>query len=92
MKQITIWNILSEVRKTVQRHGKRKGLCPNKECISPHERGISGKVPEEKKKALHHDLDHFAGLWSQKETAEFGNNLKAQRKMDLELWKKQHDA
>ncbi|HYA85639.1 MAG TPA: hypothetical protein VEI57_01045 [Nitrospirota bacterium] len=47
-----------------------------------------GKAPERKKKTLHHDIVHFAGLWSREEAAEFDRNLKAQGKVDLEPWER----
>ena len=88
MKQITLRDIPDEVKKTVQREAERKGLSLNKAFISVLERAVGGKTPAKKKRALYHDLDHLAGLWSREETAEFDKNLKAQRKVDAELWKK----
>jgi len=87
MKQITIWSIPEEVRKTVQREAAQKGLSLNKAFISLLERAVRGKGPEKKKKTLYHDLDHFAGLWSREEAAEFDKNVRSQRKVDSELWK-----
>ncbi len=87
MKQITIRSIPEEVRKTVQREAAQKGLSLNKAFISLLERAVSGKSPEKKKKILYHDLDHFSGLWSREEAAEFDKNVKSQRKVDAELWK-----
>jgi len=39
------------------------------------------------KKKLHHDLDRFAGLWTEKEARDFDRLVKAQRKIDPEMWK-----
>jgi len=44
-------------------------------------RATGAKIPE-KKKVLHHDLDHLAGLWSREEAASLDKTLKAQRKVD----------
>jgi hypothetical protein len=49
---------------------------------------VGTKAPEKKKRVLYDDLDHLAGLWSREEAAEFDKTLKAQRKVDAELWKK----
>jgi len=87
MKQITIRSIPEEVRKTVQREVAQKGLSLNKALISLLERAVSGKTREKKKKTTYHDLDHFGGLWSREEAAEFDKNVKSQRKVDAELWK-----
>lgn len=88
MKQITIRSIPEEVKKTVQKEAERKGVSLNKAIISLLERAVGTRAPEKRKKVLYHDLDHLAGLWSREEAAEFDKNLKAQRKVDTELWKK----
>ena len=86
MKQITIRSIPDEVKKTVQKEAERKGVSLNKAIISLLERAVG--TTERKKKVLYHDLDHLAGLWSREEAASFDKTLKAQRKVDAELWKK----
>lgn len=88
MKQMTIRGIPAEVQKAVKREAERKGLSLNRAFISVLERAVDGKSREKKKKVLHHDLDHLAGLWSREESAAFEKNLRAQRKVDEELWKK----
>lgn len=88
MKQITLRDIPDDVKKTVQREAERKGLSLNKAFISILERAVSGKAPEKKRQTIYHDLDHLAGLWSREEAASFDKTLKAQRKVDAELWKK----
>jgi plasmid stability protein len=88
MKQITIRSIPDAVKKTVQKEAAQKGVSLNKAIISLLERAVGTKAPEKKKRALYNDLDHLAGLWSREEAAEFDKNLKAQRKVDAELWKK----
>ena len=88
MKQMTIRGIPAEVQKAVKREAERKGLSLNRAFISVLERAVGGESREKKKKVLHHDLDHLAGLWSREESAAFEQNLRAQRKVDEELWKK----
>jgi hypothetical protein len=72
--------ILDEVKKTVRNEAERKGVSLNKAILSLFERAGT-KVPE-KKKVLHHDLDHLSGLWSRKEAASFDKTLKAQKMVD----------
>jgi plasmid stability protein len=79
MKQITIRSIPDGVKKTVQKEAERKGVSLNKAVLSLLERAARTKAPDKKKKALHYDLDHLAGLWSREEAAEFDRYLKAQR-------------
>ena len=49
---------------------------------------MSDTAREKKKKVLHHDLDHLAGLWSREESAAFDKYLGIQRKVDEDLCKK----
>jgi hypothetical protein len=88
MKQITIRGIPKEVEKVIKREAERKGLSLNRAFISVLERAATHKSPEKKKRVLYHDLDHLAGLWSREESAAFERNLRGQRKVDEELWKK----
>lgn len=88
MKQITIRSIPDEVSKTVKKEAAKKGVSLNKAIISLLERAVGTKPPEKRKRVLYHDLDHLAGLWSREEAASFDKTLKAQRKVDAELWKK----
>ena len=88
MKQITLRGVPENVKKTVRKEAERKGVSLNKAIISLLERAVGGQAPEKKKKALYHDLDHLAGLWSREEAAVFDKSLKTLRKVDAELWKK----
>ncbi len=88
MKQITIRSIPDEVKKTVQKEAAQKGVSLNKAIIALLERAVGAKAPEKKKRVVYHDLDHLAGLWSREEEASFDKTIKAQRKVDAELWKK----
>jgi hypothetical protein len=88
MKQITLRSIPENVKKTVRKEAERKGVSLNKAIISLLEKAVGGRTTEKKKKALYHDLDHLAGLWSREEAVVFDKSLKTQRKVDAELWKK----
>lgn len=87
MKQLTLRSIPDEVKNAVQKEAEHKGVSLNKAIISLLERASGTKV-QQKKRVRYHDLDHLAGLWSQEEAAMFDKTLKAQRKVDAELWKK----
>jgi hypothetical protein len=71
-----------------KREAAQKGVSLNKAIISLLERAVGTKSVEKKKRVLYSDLDHLAGLWSREEAASFDKTLKAQRKVDAELWKK----
>jgi hypothetical protein len=85
---MTIRGIPADLEKAVKREAERNGLSLNRAFISVLERAVGGKSREKKKKVLHHDLDHLSGIWSREESAVFEKNLRAQRKVDEELWKK----
>ena len=87
MKQITIRGIPEDVKQTVQHEAQVRGVSLNKAIIALLEKAVGGKTGQ-KKHALHHDLDHLAGIWSREESAAFEKTLKSQRKVDAELWKK----
>ena len=88
MKQFTLRSIPDEVEKTVRKEAERKGVSLNKAIIALLERSVGTKVPQKKKRVSYHDLDHLAGLWSREEAVPFDKTLKAQRKVEAELWKK----
>lgn len=88
MKQITIRSIPDAVKKTVQKEAAQKGVSLNKAIISLLERAVGTKAAEKKSRVLYDDLDHLAGIWSREEAAQFDKNLKAQRKVETELWKR----
>ena len=88
MKQITLRSIPDEIEAMVKREAKAKGLSLNKAFITLMERAGGIKAKDKKKKTLYHDLDNLSGVWSKSDTAEFDNNLRLQRKVDEELWRK----
>ena len=87
MKQITLRDIPDDIAKAIEKKSKKEKLSLNRTIISLLERGtgVSGHKSE---KPLYHDLDHLFGAWSKKEAEEIEGNLKAQRRIDDELWKK----
>ncbi len=88
MKQITIRDIPVEIEKVVKEEAERKGLSLNKAFISLLKKATGFKAEARKKKVLYHDLDHLSGVWTKGDALMFENNLKLQRKIDEELWKK----
>lgn len=87
MKQITIRGIPNEIEKTVKKEAKTKGLSLNKAFISLLEKA-TGIKKEKKKKTLYHDLDYLSGIWTKDEAEAFAKNLKLQRRIDEDIWKK----
>ena len=87
MKQITLRGIPVEIERMIKKEAERKGLSLNKAFVSILEKATGRKGNVEKKKFLHHDLDHLCGIWSKKEAEEFIKNVEFQRPIDEDLWK-----
>ena len=54
----------------------------------PREKTTGTKQKAQKKKSLHHDLDHLCGVWTKKEAEEFTKSVEFQRTIDEVIWKK----
>jgi len=87
LKQITLRGIPVEIERMIKREAERKGLSLNKAFVSILEKATGRKGNVQKKKSLHHDLDHLCGIWIKKEAEEFTKNVELQRTIDEDLWK-----
>jgi hypothetical protein len=87
LKQITLRGVPVEVEKMIKREAERKGLSLNKAFIALLEKTTDTKEKAQKKKPLHHDLDHLCGIWTKREAEEFTRNVEFQRRIDEDLWK-----
>jgi len=87
LKQITLRGIPVEVERIIKREAERKGLSLNKAFISLLEKTTGIKEKAQKRKSLHHDLDHLCGIWTKREAEEFIKNVEFQRTIDEDLWK-----
>ena len=88
MKQVTLRGIPLDIEKMIKREAGRKGLSLNKAFISLLEKTTGTKQKAQKRKSLHHDLDHLCGVWTKREAKEFTKNVESQRTIDEGLRKK----
>jgi hypothetical protein len=88
LKQITVRGIPVDIEKMIKREAGKKGLSLNKAFISFLENATGTKQKAQKRRSLHHDLDHFFGIWTKREAKEFTKNVEFQRTIDEGLWKK----
>ncbi len=88
MKQITLRGIPGDIERMIKREAERKGLGLNKAFISLFEKATGTKERVQKRKFLHHDLDHLCGIWTKREAEEFTKNVEFQRMVDEDLWKR----
>lgn len=87
MKQITLRGIPVEIERMIKKEAEKKGLSLNKAFISLLEKATGTKEKMQKRKCMHHDLDHLWGIWTKKDAEEFAKNVEFQRMIDEGLWK-----
>ena len=87
MKQITLRGIPVDIERMIKREAERKGLSLNKAFISLLEKATGTKEKVQKRKFLHHDLDHLCGIWTKREGEGFTKTIEFQRSIDEDLWK-----
>jgi hypothetical protein len=88
LKQITLRGVPVEIEKMIKREAESKGLSLNKAFISLLGKTTGTKEKSQKRKFLHHDLDHLCGVWTKKEAEEFIETVAFQRTIDEDLWKR----
>ena len=84
MKAITLRNIPPSVEKAIRAKARQKKISVNRAVIELLEERVG---VTERKRAVHHDLDHLVGSWSRDEAKEFDEVLHDMRQIDPELWK-----
>jgi len=87
LKQITLRGIPVEIERMIKKEAERKGLSLNKAFISLVEKAAGTKEKMQKRKSMHHDLDHLCGIWTKRDAGEFTKNVEFQRTIDEGLWK-----
>ena len=85
MNAITVRNLPPAVAKAVKEKARKEKLSLNKAIVRLLEEATGTDTG--KRKAVHHDLDHLAGTWSETEYQEFMAALGEQRQIDPEMWK-----
>lgn len=84
MKAITLRKLPAELARRLERRAGEQGLSLNRAVIVTLEEafGISGR----KKRAAYHDLDFLVGSLSKEDADALDRGVKAQRKIDPEVW------
>lgn len=85
MSAITVRNLPAAVAKAVREKARKEKVSFNKAVVRLLEEATG--VARRKEKTIHHDLDHFSGIWSQAEYDEFMADPREQRQVDAEMWK-----
>ena len=85
MGALTVRNLPPEVARAIRAKAKRERLSINKAVVKLLEEATGVAKPSGP--VLHHDLDRFAGRWSQDEYDQFSESLREQRVIEPEMWK-----
>ena len=84
MKAITLRNLPRELARRLERKAGQEGLSLNRAVIAALEEAFGG--PAKKRRAVYHDLDFLVGSLSKEDAEVLERSLKAQRRIDPELW------
>ena len=84
MSAITVRNLPPAVAKAVRDRARREKLSLNRAIVRLLEEA-TGETSG--KKMVHHDLDHLAGKWSEREYRQLLLAFRDQRQIDPEMWK-----
>lgn len=84
MSVLTIRNIDQELDRSIREQAKKQGKSLNSLVLeSLREKLLSNPS----KPGSHHDLDHLAGTWSEKDHASFQKAIRAFESIDTDIWK-----
>jgi hypothetical protein len=85
MATMTVRGIDSEVAKLLKDQAHSDGISVNALLLKMVKESL--RVEKKRRTKIHHDLDHLAGTWSEKDLKEFQKNVEALEKVDKEIWK-----
>ena len=86
MKTITIRGIDAKLSESLKTAAFRESKSINQYLLELLRKNL-GLEKEKKFTKKYHDLDHLFGKWDENEFKQIESGLKAQRKIDKELWK-----
>jgi len=86
MKTISVRGLDDQTAAKLKDEAKRKNLSVNALVLDLLRRGI-GVKPASQRRAIHNDLDHLAGTWSDEEAREFQESTRSFEEVDKELWR-----
>ncbi len=86
MKAITIRNIEPSVSAKLKQAAKAEGKSVNQFLVDMIKQNL-GMQKKKRFSAVHNDLDHLFGRWSESEFDRIQSKIDRERKIDAELWK-----
>jgi hypothetical protein len=85
LKTVTVRGLDNELAENLKREAEREGKSLNQFILDSLKQRL-GLKKQKKFTAVHHDMDHLFGSWSEKEFRQIQKRINSERKMDEELW------
>ena len=86
MKNMTLRGLDLELAERLQQAAKQEGKSVNQFVLETLKKRL-GLEKEKRFTAVHHDMDHLFGRWSEQEFEEIQSKIDTERKIDEELWR-----
>ena len=86
MKTITIRGIDDTIAAKLKIAAVQQGISINQFVLDALKKRL-GLKKEKRFTAIHNDMDHLFGKWSEEEFKRIQGKIDAERKIDRELWK-----
>ena len=85
MKTITVRGLESFLAEKLKQTARKEGKSVNQLVIDTIKLYL-GMKKEKQFTAIHHDMDHIFGRWSEQEFDRIQEKIDSERKIDKELW------
>ena len=86
MKNMTLRGLETQLADSLQRAAQKEGKSINQFVLDTLKKQL-GLEKEKHFTAVHHDMDHLFGRWSEREFKQIQNKIDAESQIDEELWK-----
>ena len=86
MKTITLRGLDEVLAKKLKREAEQQGKSLNQLILDTLKERL-GLKKLRKFSAVHHDMDHLFGKWSEEEFQQIQGKINSERKIDKELWR-----
>ena len=85
MKALTVRGLDTSIADKLKETAKKQDKSVNQLILDTIKKSL-GEEKEKRFTAVHHDMDHLFGKWSQAEFETIQGKIDSERKIDEELW------
>lgn len=85
MSAITLRGVDETTAKILKERAKKEGISVNAVLLKTLRQSLG--LEKKKRTAIHDDLDHLAGTWSEKDFTEFQKRIADFESVDEKMWK-----